>query len=57
MKNVNKANNYKRVLGLLIVLVTTLTLAACGSKAAKIPYGSRDDTAYIKGDGFEITEK
>ena len=53
----NKANNYKRVLGLLIVLVTTLTLAACGSKAAKIPYGSLDDTAYIKGDGFEITEK
>lgn len=53
----NKANNYKRVLGLLIVLVTTLTLAACGSKTAKIPYGSLDDTAYIKGDGFEITEK
>ncbi|MDD2574855.1 MAG: hypothetical protein PHD47_00140 [Acholeplasmataceae bacterium] len=53
----NKANNFKRVLGLLIVLVTTLTLAACGSKAAKIPYGSLDDTAYIKGDGFEITEK
>lgn len=53
----NKANNYKRVLGLLIVLVTAFTLAACGSKVAKIPYGSLDDTAYIKGDGFEITEK
>ena len=42
---------------LIIVLISALTLAGCGKKELKTPYGSLDDTTYISGDGYQVSEK
>lgn len=53
----SKANILKRVVVLVLALTVTFSLAACGNKGAKTPYGSLTEKAYLKGDGFEISEK
>lgn len=41
----------------MIVLIGTVTLVACKDSKPKIPYGSLDDTVYLSGDGYRITNK
>lgn len=57
MNTVNTKTIFKRSLALLLVIISALTLAACGSKELKTPYGSLTDTTYMSGDGYKITEK
>lgn len=47
----------KRVIGFMIVLIGALTLVACKDSELKIPYGSLDDTVYLSGTGYKITNK
>lgn len=57
VKVVSKTNIFKRSIVLIIVLISALTLAGCGKKELKTPYGSLDDTTYISGDGYQVSEK
>lgn len=53
----NKKHLFKKVIAFMIVLIGTLTLSACRDKTPKIPYGSLDETVFLKGDGFEVSKK
>lgn len=49
--------NLKKSFILLLTLVFTITLVACGGSQSKIPYGSISDDAYISLSDITITEK
>jgi len=57
VKIVNKTNLIKKLAALTLLVSGALTLAACGDKSLSTPYGTLDDTVYLSGDGYSITEK
>jgi hypothetical protein len=57
VKKVNKTNLIKKLAALTLLVTGALTLAACGDKSLKTPYGDLKDTVYLSGEGYSITEK
>ena len=52
----NKTNLIKKLSALSLLVGGAFTLAACGSDSLSTPYGSLNDSAYLSGGGFSITE-